>query len=219
MRIPLTGPYLQLIIHHLSPINYNDAATRAAFTLAFRGFLCVGEFTYTERDRELGQAFGKWFITKRTITIWARGSFMELTIPSSKIAPFRRGIKLIIATRNDSACPVHARQQFLDLDTHRGQHSPLFCIGQSSQQAFTREHVVQRLQNLALIAVLGHSAWTGHSFRRGAATWATKTGLSEHEIQTLRRWKSDAYKAYIEYTEREQITLSKRFQTSGDSAN
>ena len=219
MRTPLTRPCLKHIIHHLSPINYNDVATRAAFTLAFAGFLRVGEFTYKESDRELGPAFGKWFITKRSIRIRARGSFMELTIPSSKTDPFRKGIKLTIAASNDSACPVHAMQQFLDLDTHRGQHSPLFCIGQSSQQAFTREYVVQRLQNLALIAGLGHSAWNGHSFRRGAATWATETGLSEHEIQTLGRWKSDAFKAYIEYSERERITLSKRFQTSRDSTN
>ena len=70
---------------------------------------------------------------------------MELTIPSPKSDPFRKGIKLRIAASNDSACPVHAMQQFLDLETHWGQHSPLFCIRESSQQAFNREYVVQRL--------------------------------------------------------------------------
>ena len=165
MRTPLTRPSLKLITHHLSPINYIDAATRAAFTLAFAGFLHVGKFTYKESDRELGPALGKWFIMKRSIRILARGSFMELTIPLSKTDPFRRGIKLTIAASKNRACPVHAMQQFLDLDIHRGQHSPLFRIGQSSQQTFTHEYVVQRFQNLALIAGLGYSALNSHSFR------------------------------------------------------
>jgi len=56
--------------------------------------------------------------------------------------------------------------------------------------------------------------WNGHSFRRGAATWAAQVGMAETEIQTLGHWKSDAYKAYIEYSDSERISLSKRFQTS-----
>ena len=110
---------------------------------------------------------------------------MELTIPSSKTDPFRRGIKLTIAATNDNASPLHAMQQFLDLDTHQGQHSSLFCIGKSSHKAFTREYVVQRLQNLELLAGLRHSTWNGQSFRRRAATWTPETGLSEHEVQSL----------------------------------
>ena len=50
------------------------------------------------------------------------------------------------------------------------------------QQAFTREHVVHRLQELAITAGLHHGAWNGHSFRRGAATWAAEVGISETEI-------------------------------------
>jgi len=182
MRSLLTRPCLKHIIHHLSPSDYNDVVTWAAFTLGCAGFRRVGEFTYKESDRELGHEFGKWFLTKKSIRVRASGSYMELTIPSSKTDPFRRGIIVTIAASNYSAGPVHAMRPFLNIDTHRAQHAPLFCIGQSGQQAFTREYVVQRLQNLASIAGLGHSAWNGHSFRRVAATGATETGLSEHEI-------------------------------------
>ena len=64
------------------------------------------------------------------------------------------------------------------------------------------------------MAGLGSGCWNGHSFRRGAATWAAEVGISETEIQTLGRWRSDAYKAYIEYSPEEQIALSRRFQTN-----
>ena len=96
---------------------------------------------------------------------------MELTIPSSKTDPFRRGIELTIAAYSDSTCLVYAMQDFLNRDTHRAQHSPLFSIGQSSQEAFTLQYVILTLQNLALIAGLGHSAWNGHSFCQRTATW------------------------------------------------
>ena len=74
-------------------------------------------------------------------------------------------------------------------------------------------------RQLAMTAGLSHGRWNGHSFRRGAATWAADVGISETEIQTLGRWRSDAYKAYIEYSDTERILLSKRFQTTKTSQN
>jgi len=211
-RTPLTRPLLLQILLCITPTSYENLVIRAAFTLAFAGFLRVGEFTYKEADRELGPSFSKWYLTKGSIRLHHSGAFMELNLPSSKTDPFRKGIKLTIAACHDSGCPVRAMKAFLAIDTHRPKHAPLFCHGQLAQQAFTREHVVQKLQELAITAGLGRGSWSGHSFRRGAATWAAEIGITENEIQTLGRWRSDAYKAYIEYTRKEQLSLSKRFQ-------
>jgi len=126
----LTRPCFLPFIYDQSPTNYNDVVIRTAFPLAFPGFLHVGQCTYRETDQELGQAFGKWYLTKRSIRVGERGLYMELTIPSSKTDPFRKEIKLTITVSNDSACPVYAMQQFRDLDTNLPQHAPLFCIGQ-----------------------------------------------------------------------------------------
>ena len=40
--------------------------------------------------------------------------------------------------------------------------------------------------------------YTGHSFRRGAASSAAAAGYSDYEIQLLGRWRSDAYRLYID---------------------
>jgi len=212
IRTPLTRPHLLRILQHLPHRNYDTIVTRAAFTLAFAGFLRVGEFTYSEKDRELGATFGNWFLTKGSVRIPRSGSYMELTLPSSKTDPFRRGIKLTIAASQDEACAVQAMKGLQAIDTHRPQWAPLFCIGRAEQLPFTRGHVVQKLQRLAITAGMGHGSWNGHSFRRGAATWAAEAGISDTEIQTLGRWKSDAYKRYIEYSTKERISLSRRFQ-------
>ena len=141
----LTRPHLLQLLCHLSTRNYNDRATRDAFSLAFAGFLRVGEFTYREADRHLGPTFSKWFLTQSCVRIQARGTHMQLTLPSSKTDPFRTGVKLTIAASHDTACPVRAMQQFLIRDTHQPQYSPLFCLGMVEHQAFTPEHVVHWL--------------------------------------------------------------------------
>ena len=78
---------------------------------------------------------------------------------------------------------------------------------------------MQKLQQLALTVGLEQGMWNGQSFRRGAATWAAQVGIPETEIQTLGRWRSDAYKRYIEYSIQEQLSLSKRFQRSHRPTN
>ena len=56
----------------------------------------------------------------------------------------------------------------------------------------------------------GH--YSGHSFRRGAATQAHLQGLSEDDIRTLGRWKSDAYRLYIDRNVEQFLTSSRKFQ-------
>ena len=143
-------------------------------------------------------------------------SLAELTWNSpshhQKTDPFRHGVQLTIAASNDSACPVAAMKKLTCIDSHRPAHAPLFCIGPYEQRPFTREYVIQRLRELAIGAGLGYGAWNGHSFRRGAATWAAEMGIVDNQIQILGRWRSDAYKTYIEYSREQRIALSQRFQ-------
>jgi len=72
--------------------------------------------------------------------------------------------------------------------------------------------VVEKLQELGTTAGLREATWNGHRVRRGAATWAAEGGISAFHIPTLVRWRSDEYKVYIEYSQEEQISVSKRFQ-------
>ena len=102
--------------------------------------------------------------------------------------------------------------EFLRADTHRPLLAPLFGADITRQAPFTREHVVNRLRTLAIAAGLGAGAWNGHSFRRGAATWAAEMGISEEQIQELGRWTSSAYRSYIETAREDWIALSQRFQ-------
>ena len=55
-------------------------------------------------------------------------------------------------------------------------------------------HPLLRSLKSAGVAGVGYSS---HSFHFSAATAAAKTGVSDSLIQTLGRWKSSAFTAYI----------------------
>ena len=132
-RSPLTRPYLLQILCTLQMSSYEDIVIQAAFTLAFAGFLRVREFTYRGTDLELGPAFSNWFLTKGSIQFIARGQHMEVALPTSKTDPFRKGMKLIIASTGDEEYPVRAMKELIEIDTHRPPPAPLFCIDKYDQ--------------------------------------------------------------------------------------
>ena len=51
------------------------------------------------------------------------------------------------------------------------------------------------------------SQYSGHSLRIGAAVSAARNGMAEQLIQTLGRWRSDAYLLYIKYIPSQIRTL------------
>jgi len=162
----------------------------------------------------MGPAFNNWFLTKSSVRLIDNGKHIELILLASNTNPFRKGIQLIIAGSQDGVCPVRAMKQLLAINTHRPPRAPLFCIGRAEQQPFTREHAVQKPRELGIQLGLGVATWHGHSFRRGAAIWAAEVGILESQIQTLGHWRSDTYKAYIEYCQEERISLSEGFQST-----
>jgi len=65
-RTPLTRACLIQILSVRGNTSYNEAVTRAAFSLAFAAFLRVGEFTYRQTDIDTGPLFHNWFLTKNS---------------------------------------------------------------------------------------------------------------------------------------------------------
>ena len=64
------------------------------------------------------------------------------------------------------------------------------------------------------MAGISPEAYTGHSFRIGAATTAAKCGIEEDSlIQTLGRWKSTAYLAYIKIPPQQLATVGRLLVT------
>jgi len=118
VHTPFTRPALLRILSHLFAANYDHIVLHSAFTLAFAGFLRVGEFTYRETDMQLGVSYSKRYLTKQSIRIAEDETYMELTLLASKTDPFRKGVTLTITAGSDIGCPVQAMKRLQTTDHH-----------------------------------------------------------------------------------------------------
>jgi hypothetical protein len=201
-RLPIVRPILMQLLETLDSSTLLGATLHSAFTLAFAALLRLGEITWTEGD--IGPAFSDWHVTRGSVLL--EETQLRITLPTSKTDPFRLGVVLTIAATGDSACAVASLKHLFRLFP-RPLTDPLFF----PDRAFTRSLVIGELKTR--LEGLGHQGhYSGHSFRRGAATWAKERGLSTDDIKLLGRWKSDSYKLYLEPKGSDMMSASRRMQ-------
>ena len=104
---------------------------------------------------------------------------------------------------NHPLCPVIAvLNSFLLFPPQaEGKPAPSFVI---TQGQFTNKLS-------SILSSLGYdsSRYSGHSFRRGGASWALECGLSSDVIQMLGDWRSCAYQRYLHLPLHTHIQYSK----------
>ena len=66
------------------------------------------------------------------------------------------------------------------------------------------------------LGVSDFSKFRGHSFRRGGATWAFRSGVPGELIQVYGDWASDAYKIYLEFSEDARLRVARRMISAFD---
>ena len=224
--LPITRDILLRLLASLDQMSHRRAMLYAAFCLAFAAFLRIGEFTWEAHQWASGD-FASWHATCRSIAFGfnnsdtsgqdTSGHHMDrlfFTLPASKSDPFRQGVTITIAAVNDRACAVSALH-LLFTTWPSPSESPLFTLhhhepGQNPA-AFDRRTVVNELRRCITSARIS-GGYSGHSFRRGAATSARMAGVADHNIQLLGRWRSDAYKHDIEVHPEHVYNVSRRFQ-------
>jgi hypothetical protein len=132
---------------------------------------------------------------------WVNESHFTLRLNSSKTDPFRKSVVIhYFANTKSVACPVTALRKLLSIHTH---DQPLFFVS-SINQLLSRNMFIDWLK-LTLIVVntqfnlsIDPSKYSGHSLRRGGATSLHIRGISEQTIKILGRWRSDAFRRYID---------------------
>ncbi len=118
----------------------------------------------------------------------------------SKTDPFGAGVHLYFGRTGDILCPVAAMLGYLAL--RPASAGPLFLFEDGTP--LSRPRLVACLREALAQAGIDTTHYSGHSFRIGAASTAARAGLSDSFIQTLGRWKSNAFTTYIR-TPREDL--------------
>ena len=176
--------YSLLAIRYIA--NYDSLMIWAAMTLAFFGFMRLGELTCNS------QFSSDAHLTPLDIIFHpsqSNPSHLLVKVKVSITDLFRMGHTLLIGQTNQSICPVNAMKHYL---TRRGiTLGPffIFALGRPlTKDALTAE-TRQLLSHLGCQA----SDYASHSYRIGVATAAASAGLPPWFVKTLGRWSSDCY--------------------------
>lgn len=206
-RLPLT-PDLLLKIHALwsnHPISFDKVMLWAAFCTGFFGFMRSGEFTFS--------ASGHEGLSVDDIAIDSRQDpqIMTILLRRSKTDPFGTGTRLYLGRTGNKLCPISAMLAYLAIRPHVA--GPLFILQDGTP--LTRGRLVTHLRQALSQLNVNATNFSGHSFRIGAATAAARAGLSDSLIQSLGRWKSSAFTAYIRTQVDELIAAPAAMSTLG----
>ena len=137
----------------------------AAFTMAFAGFMRMGEFTHNQSSLKDPARFQTENLTRRCVIQSAAEDHYTLFLPRSKTDYNNTGVRIVIAAAEDNACPYLYIKKLLEgnlesLDT------PLFRFLSS---AFIRERALTTLTKRLRRCRIDPTGIKGHSFRKGAA--------------------------------------------------
>lgn len=190
-RLPITMHMLRELhrIWSKPPIQHDCVMLWAACCLGFFGFLRAGEFTCT------GTNCTNPPLLPSDIVVDSRTNPQLITVHLrySKTDPFGVGCHVYLGRTNTTPCPVAAVLKYLSVRS--SSPGPLFLFEDGTP--LSRSALVVRLRSALTQAGINANQYSGHSFRIGAATAAAQAGYSDSFIQSLGRWKSAAFIAYI----------------------
>lgn len=160
--------------------------------VAFFGFLRSAELTVPS----LVSFCSSWHLEVKDIEMDSATSptCMHVRIKASKTDPFLEGCLVHIGLAAPPLCVVQSMMLYLG---RRGNSpGPLFLL--QSGQPLTRSLLTSWLCDIFLaVGIAGN--FSCHSFRIGAATVATCSGIPDHQIQALCYWSSKIFQLYIHF--------------------
>lgn len=163
----------------------------AAVCLAFFGFLRCGEFTIqSDFDPSAN-------LSLSDISFDTTGNTFTLSLKRSKCDPFRQGTNILYCrVLPTSICPVGQMSKYV-LMRKQLPISPDGPLLVYESQALTRTAFLSMLHTVLERSGIDSEAFSGHSFRSGAATTCALAKIEDHVIKTLGRWSSECYTRYI----------------------
>jgi hypothetical protein len=151
----------------------------------------AGEFTCPSRE-----AFTSDMLAPDDVAVDSHScpTHMSVYLRKSKVDPFGAGATLHFGATGDILCPVTAVLGFMAVRPPTP--GPFFIFRDGS--SLSKPRLILALRQVLHTAGVDDARFSGHSFRIGAATTAAQVGLSDSLIQTLGRWKSSAFRTYIQ---------------------
>jgi hypothetical protein len=205
-KLPITPDILRLMYNVIDLKKPGMAAFWAASLVAFFGFLrkstllpknvkpkdineclCQKDVAYKES--------GVLLSIRHTKTIQCHERVLQIPLPVILDSPL---------------CPVSALKRLANVSGGYIGDQPLFSYKEGSKVHFlTYSSFLTILQAVIKACGLNADQYSGHSFRRGGATYAFSCGVPPMLIKAQGDWKSQAYQAYVDISLDQQWHMMK----------
>lgn len=194
-RLPITIPILNKLLHSITLVikcTYDQVLFKAIFSFAFSTFSRVGELVTTKNAQN-----DNVLLLHDVSLSYVQGKAAEVQVCFRKFKHNVRGMPKTISFSHGTAMEsaVVAMVEYLKVRPYSVPTEPLFCSVDATP--LHRPDFDRILHKCLASCGLDSSRYKGHSFRIGAATDAAERGLSDSQIRSMGRWKSNAFQKYI----------------------
>lgn len=174
----------------------------------------LGFFTFFRKSNIIPPSHSQFSPTKHLsrsdfhFTSWG----LIVSVKWSKVIQFRERTLLIplVSIPSHALCPVHALRDFFDT-CQAPASSPAFVLPTATGlRSISYSSFTKHLKDLLRLAGLKPDNYSGHSFRRGGATYASSLGIPHELIQLQGDWASTAYLEYLARPLRQRLSLAQR---------
>lgn len=189
--LPIT-PQLLLGIRNLLDLS-------APYWACFWAACLVGFFAFLRKSNLFYNTDNDHFLKRDQVVVNYSGQVV-LRLNSTKTIQFKqRTVNLPLPEIiNHPLCPVSALRNMFDLCPPQEGSSPVFMfLTPGGAKPLQYNQFIKDLKKL--LGRLGRtSGYSGHSFRRGGASYLLSIGIPGELIKLMGDWHSDAYQKYID---------------------
>ena len=189
--LPIDPTVLRLMYSKINPRKKEDLALWCSYLVAFyclfRKANCVPENSRYDATK---------ILTRENISIDKNERKVYIYVGFSKTNQYRKKDRCIPIPENDDPCLDlfrHVEQLFSLVE--EPQTAPAFTYGHG--KFITYDMFTRRLKQLLSTSGLNPDLYSGHSFRRGGASFLFSVGATQLMVQVLGDWSSMVYTRYL----------------------
>ena len=189
---PITPQLLLALLSHLDVTTPEGANTWAAALIMFFGLLRRSNVLSSNSS-----PFNPALHLRRQDLIFTSAG-LQLRIRWSKTLQFKQKefILPLCRIKRHPLCPTRAAYNAIQLTAGAPRNGPAFVVPHGDTYKPTTADRFVHIIKTSLSNHCDTSKISGHSFRRGGASWAYASGVPIDTIRQLGDWKSNAYMAY-----------------------
>ena len=201
---PLSPPIFLRLLHFIDLSNSYEATMWAIMIVGFLMFARIGNLLPSTRvfDREKQLTRGDVLVAADAVVVTVKWT--------KTIQTRQRVLTLPLYANSDSPlCPKKCLLRVARLAPASKFHHLFSYKSKSGLSVILQSEFIRFLRSKLSKAGFDPEKFSGHSLRRGGATWAFGSGVSSELIRNHGDWASDAYLSYLDFSLKERLETTR----------